>query len=64
MTPTAPAPTYRPERGALSSDRIPIILRIDAEPDGLFIDRERPLPWQGYERSVEYLSNYGTGLRA
>ena len=41
--------------GALSSDRIPIILRIDAEPDGLFIDRERPLPWQGYERSVEYL---------
>jgi len=55
VTPTAPAPTYRLERGALGTDKIPIILNIDAEPDGLFIDRERPLPWRGYERSAEYL---------
>ena len=39
----------------MSTDKIPIILTIDAEPDGLFIDRDRPLPWQGYERSAEYL---------
>ena len=36
--------------------QIPIILCIDVEPDGFFIERDRPLPWKGYERAFEYFS--------
>ena len=39
--------------------RIPIILCIDVEPDGFFIDRTQPLPWRGYEGAYRYFG----GLR-
>lgn len=29
---------------------------IDVEPDGLFIDRTKPLPWKGYEGAYEYFT--------
>ena len=29
---------------------------IDVEPDGFFIDRNRPLPWKGYEGAHQYFS--------
>ena len=43
-----------------SPAQIPIVICIDVEPDGFFIDRDRPLPWHGYERSIEFFR----GLRA
>ena len=37
-------------------NRIPIIMCIDVEPDGFFIDRIKPLPWNGYEGAHRYFS--------
>ena len=34
--------------------KIPIILCIDVEPDGFFLDRAKPLPWLGYEGAYRY----------
>jgi glycosyltransferase involved in cell wall biosynthesis len=36
-------------------NRIPIIFCIDVEPDGFFIDRQKPLPWAGYEATYAFL---------
>jgi len=43
--------------------RIPVILCIDAEPDGFFIDRRRSDPWLGYERSVEFFRRFRDRLQ-
>jgi hypothetical protein len=32
--------------------QIPIVINIDVEPDGVFIDRRQQLPWTGYEAST------------
>ncbi len=37
-------------------NKIPVILCIDVEPDGFFIDRNKPLPWKGYEGAYRYFS--------
>ncbi len=37
-------------------NKIPIIMCIDIEPDGFFIDRNKPLPWKGYEGAHRYFS--------
>ncbi len=39
--------------------KIPIIMLVDVEPDGFFIDRTKALPWKGYEAAYELFS----GLR-
>jgi hypothetical protein len=39
--------------GALKNP-IPIILVIDVEPDELFIGRNRPVPWKGYEHVYDF----------
>lgn len=38
--------------------KIPIILCIDVEPDGFFIDRNQPLPWEGYEATSEFFTKW------
>ena len=38
--------------------KIPIILCIDVEPDGFFIDRDKPLPWLGYEATYEFFRQF------
>ncbi len=38
----------------IMDQKIPIILCIDVEPDGFFIDRTKPLPWKGYEGAYSY----------
>lgn len=40
----------------MKSEKIPIIMCIDVEPDGLFIDRAKPLPWRGYEGAYEFFA--------
>ena len=40
------------------NNQIPIILCIDVEPDGFFIDRTKPLPWLGYEATYEFFSKF------
>lgn len=53
---TPPPTTHGEEYGPLaelSRDcTIPIILNIDVEPDGFFINRHQQLPWTGYEAST------------
>ena len=44
----------------MSSEKIPVMMCIDVEPDGFFIDRNQPLPWKGYEGAYRYFS----GLRS
>jgi hypothetical protein len=34
--------------------RILVIMVIDIEPDGFFIDRGRPVPWVGYENTYKF----------
>lgn len=36
--------------------RIPVLVLIDVEPDGFFIDRTERVPWSGFERSVEVMT--------
>ena len=43
-------------------NQIPIIMCIDVEPDGFFIDRTKPLPWKGYEGCYRYFSELRTKL--
>jgi hypothetical protein len=49
-----PRPVYEALHEQMQ-DRIPIIFCIDVEPDGFFIDREKPLPWTGYESTYAFL---------
>ncbi len=39
-----------------ASAKIPIIVCIDVEPDGFYIDRTKKLPWKGYEACVSFFS--------
>src|SRR5262249_45825299 len=43
------------EHFGLSSERIPVLIIVDVEPDGFFIPRDDPRPWRGYERLHEFL---------
>ncbi len=42
--------------------KIPIIMCIDVEPDGFFIDRTKQLPWKGYEGAHRYFSELRSKL--
>ena len=44
--------------------KIPIIMCIDVEPDGFFIDRTKPLPWKGYEGAHRYFNQLRSKLEA
>src|SRR5687768_5134629 len=46
----------------VTNGHIPVILAIDVEPDGLFIDPQNPVPWRGFERSVEYFRAFRAGV--
>lgn len=37
----------------MTQAKIPIVCRIDVEPDNPFMDRTRGLPWKGFERGVD-----------
>jgi hypothetical protein len=43
----------------MNARRIPVILSVDVEPDGFFIDRDKPIPWDGAEASFAFFQ----GLR-
>ena len=40
----------------MERSQIPIIMCIDVEPDGFFVDRTKLLPWKGYEGAHQYFS--------
>lgn len=40
-----------------ASTKIPVIVCIDVEPDLFRIDRDRPLPWKGFEKLYEFMSS-------
>jgi len=44
--------------------QIPIIFRIDIEPDELFIDRSQRLPWKGYEGAVAFFRSIRAQMAA
>lgn len=37
-------------------EAVPIVLRVDAEPDPFFTDRKRPEPWRGYEEALRFFA--------
>jgi hypothetical protein len=41
----------------ISGRKVPIILCIDVEPDGMFIDRTRKVPWVGYEKAFVFFGH-------
>ena len=41
---------------------IPILIAIDAEPDGVFIDPEQRVPWHGFERSAAVIERWREDL--
>lgn len=41
----------------MPAQKIPVILCIDVEPDGMFIDRTRKLPWIGYEKAYVFFKH-------
>jgi len=43
-------------------NKIPIIVMIDVEPDGFFIDRNKPLPWKGFEGLCPFFSDWRKSL--
>lgn len=44
--------TARAGTSGTGGARIPVVLCIDVEPDGFFLDRQRRDPWTGFERAV------------
>ena len=42
--------------------KIPVILRVDVEPNGLFIDPRNPLPWTGYEHTYDFFQSLRSQL--
>ena len=46
----------------LMGNKIPIILCIDVEPDGFFIDKDKPLPWKGFEELCLFFNRSRKGL--
>lgn len=45
------------EHGTAVDPRIPVLVMIDAEPDGFFIRRTDAAPWAGFERAVEVMTD-------
>lgn len=39
-----------------TGNRIPVVVLIDVEPDGFFIDRTENVPWSGFERAVDVMA--------
>ncbi len=37
--------------------QVPVLLLIDIEPDGFFIDRHKQAPWLGFERALEIIAD-------
>ncbi len=37
--------------------QVPVLLLIDVEPDGIFIDRNKKVPWSGFERALEIMAD-------
>jgi peptidoglycan/xylan/chitin deacetylase (PgdA/CDA1 family) len=37
---------------------VPLIVSIDVEPDGFFLDRSRPEPWRGYAAAVPFVRDF------
>jgi hypothetical protein len=37
--------------------QVPVLLLIDIEPDGFFIDRNKQAPWLGFERALEIIAD-------
>jgi hypothetical protein len=37
--------------------QVPVLLLIDVEPDGFFIDRTKKAPWAGFERALEIMAD-------
>lgn len=37
--------------------QVPVLLLIDVEPDGFFIDRNKKAPWSGFERAMEIIAD-------
>jgi len=37
--------------------QVPVLLLIDVEPDGFFIDRNKKAPWTGFERALEIIAD-------
>jgi hypothetical protein len=48
----------------MSKDPIPVILCVDVEPDKPFNPRSNPMPWEGYQRAVEFFSGFRPELEA
>ncbi|MBI1977959.1 MAG: hypothetical protein HYS55_04340 [Candidatus Omnitrophica bacterium] len=48
----------------INATKIPIILCIDVEPDGFFIDRTKKEPWKGYEVCYEFFRELRPRLAA
>lgn len=44
--------------------KIPIIISIDVEPNGIFIRPDRPDPWTGFESAHEFFSGYRERITA
>jgi hypothetical protein len=40
-----------------SRPQVPVLLLIDVEPDGFFIDRTEKAPWSGFERAMEIMAD-------
>jgi hypothetical protein len=45
-------------------EAVPIVLRVDAEPDSFFTDPKRPEPWQGYEEALRFFAALRPRLEA
>lgn len=43
---------------------LPAILCIDVEPDAFFVDRDRPVPWRGFEATAEFMAEFRPRLAA
>lgn len=44
------------EQGTIAGGRIPVLVLIDVEPDGFFVDRTDRAPWIGFERSMDVMA--------
>lgn len=51
-----PSSATGPECRKLPDARIPVLLMIDVEPDGLFIDRDSSVRWSGFERGFLWMA--------
>jgi hypothetical protein len=43
---------------------MPLVFRIDVEPDERYVDRSHPLPWHGFERAFEILRSIRQRIKA